>query len=304
MNTTVVLASQGQLGSLILRRLRSDGHRAVGVDQDICDLENPDSIRALFARFPGMTRLFNAAAFTAVDAAESQPRKTFRTNALGPGLLALCCASRGIGLVHFSTDYVFGSGHAEPIPEQAVPRPMSVYGRSKLLGEKLVLENHPGAFVLRSCGLYSAHRPNFVRTMVRLGLQRTSIEVVSDQQVTPTSADALAKVAVELADNASPGLYHATAQGECSWYQFAQAIFETLGMDVPLTPVDSSKWPAAAPRPEYSVLDNCLLRREGLDTFRSWRAELTGFLEAHGGLLLEEEARKLEGSSAGSIEVR
>lgn len=294
MSTTVVLASQGQLGSLILRQLRARGEEAVGVDLDICDLENNDSIEALFERFGGMERLFNAAAYTAVDAAEEQSRRAFRVNALGPGFLAAQCARRDIELIHFSTDYVFGEGHRRPISERATPEPLSVYGRSKWLGERMVREHHPRAYILRTCGLYSAHRPNFVRTMIRLGLSGRPIDVVGDQIMTPTRAASLATVAIEVAQRGVPGTYHATAQGACSWYQFARAIFQELGMTVPISPVNSSKWSAPAPRPSYSVLDNGLLRQRGLDIFAHWQDDLYDFLATHGDDLLKEAAQEIE----------
>lgn len=294
MTTTVVLASQGQLGSLILRSLRAQGIDAVGVDMDICNLEDPGSIQDLFVRFPKMERLYNGAAFTAVDAAEVQSRRAFRINALGPGFLAARCAERDVELIHFSTDYVFGEGHSRPISEEVGPNPISTYGRSKVLGEELVLGYHPGAKVLRSCGLYSSHRPNFVRTMIELGLRGGSVEVVCDQIMGPTGAARLAEAAILVADQGRPGLYHATAQGSCSWFEFAQAIFEELAIDVEVIPVESAQWAAPAARPPYSVLENGLLRDQGLDIFDDWRQELSEFLQVQGARLLDQAAKELE----------
>lgn len=297
MTTTVVLASQGQLGSLILRNLRAKGVDAVGVDLDICDLEDPGSIQRLFERFPKMERLYNGAAFTAVDAAETRSRQAFRINALGPGFLAARCAERDVDLIHFSTDYVFGEGFESPIDEKNAPNPISTYGRSKLLGEELVLGYHQGAKILRSCGLYSAHRPNFVQTMIRLGLKGGPVEVVYDQIMTPTAAARLAEVAILVAERGEPGIYHATAQGSCSWYEFTRAIFEELSMDVDVLPVESAKWAAPAARPPYSVLDNTWLRDQGLDIFDDWRQELSEFLQAEGEQLLDKATKEIKSAA-------
>ena len=288
MSKIVVIASQGQLGSLLLRHLRARGEEAVGVDRDICDLSCPASIQRLFQRFPAVEVIFNAGAFTAVDLAEERRREAFRVNALGPAYLASRCRARGVKLVHFSTDYVFGEGHREPIAEEVEPMPLSVYGRSKLLGEQLAMQYHPEVVILRTCGLYSAHRPNFVRTLVKAALEGRELNVVDDQRVAPTSADALAQLAIEIARTEESGLFHATASGECSWYEFAGVIFKELGMEVSLKPVDSTQWKASARRPEYSVLDNSLLREAGLDTLRKWDVELREFLSRHGKEIVEE----------------
>ena len=288
MGTAVVLASQGQLGSLLLRELRGRGEEAVGVDRDICDFTDAESVKGLFARFPQMERLYNAAAFTAVDEAEDRRRVAFQINALGPGLLASCAALRGIELVHFSTDYVFGEGHEAPIDEGGSPAPLSAYGQSKLLGEELVMRHHPGAFVFRTSGLYSSHRPNFLRTMAQLALSRDRVQVVADQIVSPTRASTLARTAIEVVEKGRPGLYHATSQGQCSWHEFASALFEELHIGVGVQPVPSSAWPTRARRPPYSALDNGALRRQGLDGFTHWRVDLQDFLSRHGEALLKQ----------------
>lgn len=286
MGRIVVLASQGQLGSLILKRLREAAEDAIGLERDICDLECPLSIQRLFHRFGPIDTLYNAGAFTAVDLAESRRRQAFRVNAIGPGFLAALCREKNVRLVHFSTDYVFGDGHRQPIAEESVPKPLSVYGRSKRLGEELISAHYEDALILRSCGLYSAHRPNFLRTVIGAACKGRELAIVDDQVVTPTSAESLAAQAIALSKTELTGIVHASAGGACTWYEFARAAFETLGMKVAMRPVPTSYWNAPAQRPAYSVLANHLLEQAHLDTFGEWREELQLFLERWGDQLL------------------
>src|SRR5690554_6334347 len=288
MVSTIVIASAGQLGSELLSALQARGEEVVGVNLEHCNLDDPQSIEATLKRYPGVTRVFNAGAFTQVDQAEHQPQAAFRTNALGVGFLAHACADRQITLVHFSTDYVFGEGHTRQIVEDAAPNPLSVYGRSKLLGERLAMQHNPRTFVLRSCGLYGPSHPNFVRAMLRVGQGNEPVAIVNDQIVTPTSARALAEVAIALSTRDDFGIYHATAQGQCSWFDFARALFDHLDLRPRLRPVDSLSWGAAARRPSFSVLANRELGRRGLDTFGDWYTELAAFLDTHGQRLLDE----------------
>ncbi|TXD36645.1 dTDP-4-dehydrorhamnose reductase [Lujinxingia vulgaris] len=288
MVSTIVIASAGQLGSELMAALKARGEAAVGVNLESCNLDDPQSIEATLARYPGVTRIFNAGAFTQVDRAEQEPQAAFRTNALGVGFLAHACAERQITLVHFSTDYVFGEGHSRPILEDAAPNPLSVYGRSKLLGERLALQHNPRTFVLRSCGLYGPSHPNFVRAMLRVGQGSEPVAIVNDQIVTPTPARTLAEVAIALSTRDDFGIFHATAQGQCSWFDFARALFDHLDLRPRLRPVDSQSWGAAARRPTYSVLENRALKHLQLDSFGDWYAELAAFLNDHGQRLLDE----------------
>ncbi|RAL20492.1 dTDP-4-dehydrorhamnose reductase [Lujinxingia litoralis] len=288
MVSTIVIASAGQLGSELYALLKERGEEVIGVNLDTCNLDNPASIEATLNRYPDARRVFNAAAFTQVDQAEQQPQAAFRTNALGVGFLAHACQQRQISLVHFSTDYVFGAEHTRPIQEDAHPGPLSVYGRSKLLGERLALQHNPRTFVLRSCGLYGAEHPNFVRAMLRVGQGRDPVAVVHDQIVTPTPARTLARAAIALSEREDFGIYHATAHGQCSWFDFARALFDHLDLHPQLRPVDSASWGAPAARPPYSVLENARLKHLGLTYFDDWYAELTAFLNEHGQRLLDE----------------
>ena len=280
----LILGADGQLGSELCARHDALGLSFVAADHVDCNIESDESVRAFFQAHSDAGLVYNAAAFTAVDAAESTPEKAYAVNAEGAARVAAAAREIGASLVHFSTDFVFGEGHSSPLTESAIPAPLSVYGASKLAGERLALQNNPATMVLRTSGLYSHHGNNFVRSIARYAREKGHLKVVADQVVTPTSAESLARTAMELAT--APlflgGVYHATAHGECSWFEFASKIVELLGIDATLEPTTAAEWGAAARRPSYSVLDNHRLRLRGFDHFRPWEEELRDFLQSHG----------------------
>src|SRR5205085_334959 len=199
--------------------------------------------------------------------------------------VARLCAERDAVLVHFSTDYVFDGRAKEPYTEDDAANPLSVYGASKLSGEHLVRLACPRHFVVRTCGLYGRDGSrgkggNFVTTMLRLAGRGTPIRVVADQALTPTATKDLASLTRRLLDTAAYGLYHATAAGQCSWYEFAARIFELAGLHPELSPISTEEFGAAARRPAYSVLDNAALRSIGLDDLRPWDEALAEFVRA------------------------
>ncbi len=301
MSTILILGARGQLGfelSLQLRELLPDAAiHALGREQ--CDITSVEDLEAIFsAHSPSI--VINGAAYNAVDQAEDDRDAALRLNALAPGHLARLCAMYSATFLHFSTDYVFGHGHDTPIDESFAPAPLSAYGRSKRLGEQLALQNNPNrTFVVRCCGLYGERRANFVRTMVRCALQGRSLKVVSDQFISPTWVRPLAKASIALlkTDGAPHGIYHAVAQGQCSWFEYAGAIFEQLGLDADLSPVKQAEWGAKAPRPSYSVLDNTMLRLVGVEDLPEWRASLNAFLAEYGEQIVSEERAKIESTS-------
>ncbi|MFU8803311.1 MAG: dTDP-4-dehydrorhamnose reductase [Bradymonadaceae bacterium] len=288
MPTTVLIARDGQLGGEILRQLEAAGDDVVAPELEECDINSWPSVERYFARFDRVDRIFNAAAYTAVDAAEEDGDAAFQTNAMGAARLAAMSRHFGAKLVYFSTDYVFGHGHKTLIDESAQPDPLSVYGASKWQGEVMSLENNPATFVMRTSGLYSPGGNNFVRTMLRVGKQGRALSIVDDEVVSPTWVTPLARVAIDLSRTELFGTYHATSHGGCTWFEFAGAIFEKLGMKVDLSPTDSASWGAPAKRPAYSMLDNRNLRLVGLDHFEHWRRHLEQFLDLHANRLLEE----------------
>lgn len=229
--------------------------------------------------------LINAAAYTAVDRAESEPQLAQAANATAPALLARACAARGIRLLHVSTDFVFDGRRSTPYPPHAGPAPLGVYGQSKLAGERAVLAALPGALVLRAGWLYSHRGANFLLTMLRLHRERDVLRVVDDQVGTPTRAASLAGALWAAAVRpAVTGIHHWSDAGVCSWYDFAVAIGEeaaALGL-IPraarVEPIASADYPTAARRPAYSVLDKRATRAALELPARHWRSELRAAL--------------------------
>lgn len=300
MPTTLLIAKDGQLGSELLSQFEAEGVDVIAPPLEECNIDSWESVEAYFRRFDRVDRIFNAAAYTAVDAAEEEPDAAFQTNAMGAARLAAMSRKLGAKLIHFSTDYVFGPRHATLIDESARPDPLSVYGASKYEGEVLAMQNNRASFVLRTSGLYSPTGQNFLRTMIRLGLQGRSLSIVDDEYVSPTWVRPLARVAIDLSRTELFGTYHATSLGGCTWYEFACAIFEILDLDVDVSPTDAASWGAPARRPAYSVLDNRNLRLVGLDHFEHWRIHLEEFLALHGQALLDES--RIQGEA--SLETR
>ena len=279
----LILGGNGQLGGGLSERLVG----AVALGRDDCDVTDDAVVRTCVAeRAP--RSLFNATAYNNVDGAESEADQAFAVNAVAPGRLAACARQNDCKFMHFSTDYVFGDGHLTPIDESMAPAPLSAYGRSKLLGERLALQNNPQTFVVRTTGLYSHRRGNFVATMLKYALAGRPLTVVNDQFISPTWADSLAEVAIALMQTDLYGVYHVVAQGGCSWYDLAGRTFEILDIPANLSATDQASWGAAATRPTYSVLDDAMLRATGLPRVGRWDDELERFLGMHGQALIEE----------------
>lgn len=280
---TLIIGNQGQLGWALSERLPE----ANGVDLDDCDITNPGDVSSVMNDLEP-ARVFNVAAYNGVDAAEQEYEEALRVNGIAPGRIAAACRSIGARFVHFSTDYVFGDGFTDPIDESQQPDPLSKYGRSKLIGEKMALQNNPRTFVIRTTGLYSHRRHNFIRTMVKHALAGTELNVVNDQFVSPTWVEPLAHVSTELSETDCFGVYHVTAQGACTWYDLAGRTFEILGINAKLHPSDQDSWGAPARRPQYSALDDALLRAVGIERLDRWDDMLEKFLREHGSGLMAE----------------
>ncbi|HEX3787277.1 MAG TPA: dTDP-4-dehydrorhamnose reductase [Pseudonocardiaceae bacterium] len=230
----------------------------------------------------------NAAAYTAVDAAEDDTDRAEAINATGPALLAAVCASRGVPLLHVSTDYVFPGDARKPYEPDDPTGPRSVYGRTKLAGERAVLTGTDQSWVVRTAWVYGAAGSNFVRTMAKLGNTRPELSVVDDQRGSPTWSADLAGGLLELAGKAVEGsgpdhrVLHCTGGGETTWFGLAQAVFAELGMDPErVKPCTTADFPRPAPRPAYSVLADTTWRTAGLTPLRPWREALTEFVAQH-----------------------
>ena len=283
-----IAGAHGQLGTQLQHTLQGTVI-PLGHDQlDICDAETVETVLA--SQNPDL--VINAAAYNFVDRAEEEPHVAYRHNALGPRNLALYCEKREIPLLHFSTDFVFSGREGDPgkeVPrdrpylETDSPGPQSAYAVSKLAGEYFVRGLCRRHFVVRTCGLYGRTRQqgtgNFIETMLRLGTERDELTIVNDQYCTPTSCSDLSDAVQALIETEAFGLYHATNAGSLTWYELAVEIFRVAGIDVPVRPISSEQFGAAARRPVYSVLDNTKLSTVIGEELPHWQDALVRYLK-------------------------
>jgi dTDP-4-dehydrorhamnose reductase/4-ketoreductase len=264
------------LGQDTVQTLRGRGEFVTGLGRAALDITEPAAVASALAEHrPDI--VVNCAAYTAVDAAETDEERALLVNGEGPRLLARACAAADARLIHVSTDYVFsGEDRDVPYGEDEEPAPRTSYGRTKLAGERAVLAELPGASaVVRTAWLYGAHGSNFVRTMLRLEGTRDTVDVVDDQRGQPTwSADVAARIA-DLGVSGASGVFHATNAGEASWYELAREVFRLAGADPDrVRRTDSRAFVRPAPRPSYSVLGHERWRAAGLAPLRDWRTAL------------------------------
>ena len=279
----LITGADGQLGHE-LQRAAPSTLSATALSRSGLDITDAGAIADCLARYRPVA-LVNAAAYTAVDRAESEEAQANAVNATGPGLLAAACRERGVRLIHVSTDFVFDGSACHPYAPDAPPAPLGAYGRSKLAGERAVLDALEDALIVRTGWVYSAHGTNFVRTMLRLMAERDELAVVADQVGTPTWAAGLAQAlwrAVSLP--ALRGIYHWSDAGVCSWYDFAVAIEEegrSLGLldrRTAVRPIAAVDYPTPARRPAFSVLDKQSSWRDLALTQVHWREQLRRML--------------------------
>jgi dTDP-4-dehydrorhamnose reductase len=244
----------------------------------------------------------NTSAFHKVEECEQRPERAFQVNAAAPMNLARNCDRFAAVLVHFSTDYVFGGDEGgTPYCETDRPAPLNVYGASKLAGEHLIACNTDRYFILRTCGLYgvagsSGKGGNFVETMLSKASAGIPIRVVDDQVLTPTYTADLAAWTRSIVLTGSFGLYHASSEGECSWYAFARHIFECAGIEAVLRPVRTSDFPSPVQRPGYSVLSKEKLRGVGVH-IASWRDALPRYLSERQQKIVQASVRTSKAAS-------
>jgi dTDP-4-dehydrorhamnose reductase len=280
-----VIGANGQLGTDTARAFEESGDEVVALAHSDIEIADRDSV---FAALRGLRPriVVNTAAMHHVDNCEREPEKAFAVNAVGARNLAF--AARGIGalLIHVSTDYVFDGAKTSPYLETDCPRPLNVYGNSKLAGEHFVECVAERYFVVRTSGLYgkapcrAKGGRNFVELMLKLGRERGEVRVVDDERVSPTNTRELARQIVALSRSDAYGLYHATAESSCSWHEFAQTIFALAQTQVNVKVASPDEFPAKTPRPKYSVLENRALKLAGLNTLGTWEEGLCDYLGA------------------------
>ena len=284
-----IIGANGQLGVDLCRVLVNQQISALSLthrDVDVSDSEQVDRVLGSIQA----DVVISTAAFHKVEECERQPARSFAVNATGPRNLALACRQRNVVLVHCSTDYVFDGAQRRPYAETDLPRPLNVYGVSKLAGEHMLRLTWERHFVIRTCGLYgvagsSGKGGNFVETMLKKASEGAPIRVVDDQILTPTFTGDLAEAVSQLIRTEAYGLYHISAEGECSWYAFTRKIFELEKLTVNLKPVSTSEFASLVQRPAYSVLSKQKLSRLGVH-MPTWEEGLGRYLAAR------REARK------------
>ncbi|MCB1676293.1 MAG: dTDP-4-dehydrorhamnose reductase [Halioglobus sp.] len=282
-NKVVITGAAGQLGSELLRSADS-ACSCVPLERAQLDIGDAAALSDRLRRHAPRL-VINAAAYTAVDAAETDPEAARRVNELGSANLARACRQQGIRLIHVSTDFVFDGLASTPYAPTAPTAPLGEYGRSKLAGEIAVRETLPDALIVRTGWVYSMFGNNFVKTMLRLMGQRDELAVVADQVGTPTWAAGLARALWAAAARPQlSGIYHWSDAGVCSWYDFAVAIFEEgcaaglLQQPVRIRPIGADAYPTAARRPAYSVLDKASAWRDLELEPVHWRQQLRATL--------------------------
>lgn len=290
----LVPGAGGQLGSDLLEAVRvSREVFARGLTRADCDLSDVFAVQDMVTGWARIVRdddpahrlvVVNCAAYTAVDAAETDEEAAYAVNAAAPALLATACARAGARLIQVSTDYVFSGAGTRPYEVDDPTDPQGAYGRTKLAGELAVREILPAAsFVVRTSWLYGAKGVNFVKTMARLERERPTVTVVDDQRGSPTWSGDLAAGLVALAGSTAPaGIYHATNRGDTTWCGFARAIYQELGADPGrVLATTTEAFPRPAPRPAYSVLSGQAWDAAGLPPLRGWREALADAFGTH-----------------------
>lgn len=283
-----VVGHRGQLGRDLMQVLAAN-YELVGLDLPEFDFTDPDPVN----RFVAQKRpdgIVNCAAFTAVDACESQQKAAWAANADGPRHLVTAAATIGARLIHISTDYVFDG--KRPLPkayrEEDATGPVAYYGISKLAGEQAILKSGSEHAILRTAWLYGAHGKNFLKTILTHALAGKPLRVVDDQVGCPTWSWRLARQIAAVIENNASGLFHATGQGHCSWYELARRFLEKMQVACEITPCTSAEYPTPAVRPLNSILENRHLQRLGIDCMRPWQEDLDRFVAQH-GLHLKQE---------------
>jgi len=285
----LITGASGQLGDALQKAAAARGLAVTAISRPAFDFDAPATIKSCFdAAAPDL--VINAAAYTAVDAAEQNVAAAEAGNHTGPESLAKLCAGADIPLLHVSTDYVFDGTKGAPYTEDDATAPAGVYGRTKRDGEIAVLAACQKVIILRTAWVYSAHGKNFARTMLNAARKTSQLRVVADQKGTPTAASDLAAAIFDIVgrlrksgwQDSHKGIYHATATGETSWYGFATAIFEAAapcGLAVPtVSPIATTDWPTPAKRPADSRLDCGKLARSFGVTLPDWRTSLPGIV--------------------------
>ena len=277
----LVTGVKGQLGYDVVKECEKRNIEAVGVDIEEMDITDKDSVNRVIKEAK-VDAVIHCAAYTAVDAAEDNVEICRRVNAEGTENIAKICKELDLKMIYISTDYVFdgkGTRPWEPDDERA---PLNVYGQTKYEGELAVQNNLEKYFIVRIAWVFGVNGKNFIKTMLRLAQDHDSLTVVNDQFGSPTYTYDLARLLVDMVLTDKYGIYHATNEGICTWYEFACEIFKQAGIDIKVTPVSASEYKAKATRPENSRMSKEKLSENGFERLPSWQDALSRYLKEIG----------------------
>jgi dTDP-4-dehydrorhamnose reductase len=278
-----VIGASGQLGIDVAEEFVRQGMEVCRLSHEDIEISNKDSVSRVLNQIRP-TVVINTAAMHRVESCEENAALAYNVNAIGARNLAIATHALHAALVHVSTDYVFDGLKQSPYLETDHATPLNVYGSTKLAGELFVQAGTDKHFILRTSALYGKNPcrakggRNFVELMLKLSKERDELRVVDDEVISPTSTSELAKQIFVLAQTRRFGLYHATSEGSCSWFQFAAKIFELANVKVNLVAALPNEFPAKVPRPKYSVLENQGLKVAGLNSFGTWESGLRTYL--------------------------
>jgi len=280
-----VIGATGQLGVDVVEAFSRNGDEVASLSHSDIELSDADSIASQLQHWRPQF-VVNTAAMHHVENCEKEPARAFAVNGLGARNLASVAQNIDAAILHISTDYVFDGAKAAPYEESDAPMPLNVYGNTKLAGEYFVRSTARKHFVLRTSAVYGVNPCrakgglNFVELMLKLAKERGKVRVVDSEFISPTRTTEIASQIVALSRSDAYGLYHGTAEGSCSWYEFAKEIFDTTHTRVILEAAGPQEFPAKVARPIYSVLENRALKNHGLNVFNPWRSGLRDYLSA------------------------
>lgn len=274
----IVTGAKGQLGGDVCSALKKRGIPFEGIDKDELDITDEAAVKEYFSKKEADC-LIHCAAYVAVDKAEDERELCFFINEKGTENLALSCKKHNIKMLYVSTDYVFSGEGDTPFEPEDKKAPLSAYGMSKLKGEQAVINNLDRYFIVRTSWVFGEKNTNFIATMLKLSLTRDEINVVADQIGSPTYSKDLAELLCEMALSEKYGIYHATNEGFCSWYDLAEKTFETANKATTVKPVTSEEYPTKAIRPKNSRLSKNCLTAAGFERLPSWENAVERYLK-------------------------
>ncbi|XTR37210.1 dTDP-4-dehydrorhamnose reductase [Paraclostridium tenue] len=266
----LVTGINGQLGYDVVKELNKRGHEAVGVDKEQMDLTVSSEIKECIEK-NSPEAIIHCAAYTAVDDAEENEDLCSQINALAVKDIANCAKKLDIPMIYISTDYVFDGTKDGEYTEDDVPNPINIYGKTKYDGEKYVQEILEKYYIVRISWVFGENGNNFIDTMLRLSKDRDSLNIINDQVGSPTYTKDLAPILVDMIETDEYGVYHATNEEFCSWYEFAKEIFNVAKVNINVTPISTSEYPTKANRPMNSKMSKDKLINNGFKQLRSWK---------------------------------